>query len=163
MPSNHLILSHPVLLPSIQPSIRVFSNNSVLRIRWPKYWSLSFSIRPSSEYLGLISFRMDCLSQSDKLHNYLLYPLFSVEWSPTRPQSSALQPQSTDVPSTQAPRQLSRVVQKGTLFSLLLLSMSARRSQPQHHCSKAARTQERTQMPLGMVMLFWIQHQGHDL
>ena len=60
MPSNHLILCHPLLLlPSIFPSIRVFSNESVLRIRWPKYWSFSFSIGPSSEYSGLISFRID--------------------------------------------------------------------------------------------------------
>ena len=62
MPSNHLILCHPLLLPpSIFPSIRVFSNESVLCIRWPKYWSFSFSISPSNEYLGLISFRMDWL------------------------------------------------------------------------------------------------------
>ena len=61
-PSNHLILCHPLLLPpSIFPSIRVFSNESVLRIRCPKYWSFSFSISPSSEYSGLISFRMDWL------------------------------------------------------------------------------------------------------
>ena len=60
IPSNHLILCHFVLLlPSIFPSIRVFSNESVLRIRWPKYWSFSFSINPSNEYSGLISFRMD--------------------------------------------------------------------------------------------------------
>ena len=60
MPSNHLILCHPLLLlPSILPSIRVFSNESVLCIRWPKYWSFSLSIRPSNEYSGLISFRMD--------------------------------------------------------------------------------------------------------
>ena len=59
MPSNHLILCHPLLLPSIFPSIRVFSNESALSIRWPKYWSFSFSISPSSEYSGLISFRMD--------------------------------------------------------------------------------------------------------
>ena len=60
MPSNHLILYHPlILLPSIFPSIRVFSNESVLRIRWPEYWSFSFSISPSNEYSGLISFRMD--------------------------------------------------------------------------------------------------------
>ena len=59
MPSNHLILCCPLLPPSIFPSIRVFSNESVLRIRWPKDWSFSFSISPSSEYLGLISFRMD--------------------------------------------------------------------------------------------------------
>ena len=62
IPSNHLILCHPLLLlPSILPSIRVFSNESVLRMRWPKYWSFSFSISPSSEYSGLISFRMDWL------------------------------------------------------------------------------------------------------
>ena len=62
MPSNHLILCCPcILLPSIMPSIRVFSNESVLRIMWPKYWSFSFSISPSNEYSGLISFRMDCL------------------------------------------------------------------------------------------------------
>ena len=60
MPSNRLILCHPLLLlPSIFPSIRVFSNESVLHIRWPKYWSFSFSISPSSEYSGLISFRID--------------------------------------------------------------------------------------------------------
>ena len=63
MPSNHLILCHPLLLlPSIFPSIRVFSNESVLCIRWPKYWSFSFSISPSNEYSGLISFRMDWLA-----------------------------------------------------------------------------------------------------
>ena len=61
MPSNHLILCRPLLLPSIFPSIRVFSNESVLHIRWPKYWSFSFSISPSNEYSGLISFRMDWL------------------------------------------------------------------------------------------------------
>ena len=61
-PSNHLILCHPLLLlPSIFPSIRVFSNESVLHIRWPKYWSFSFSISPSNEYSGLIYFRMDWL------------------------------------------------------------------------------------------------------
>ena len=62
MPSNHLIIYRPLLLlPSIFPSIRVFSNESVLLIRWPKYWSFSFSISPSNEYSGLISFRMDWL------------------------------------------------------------------------------------------------------
>ena len=60
MPSNHLILCHPLLFPpSVSPSIRVFSNESALCIRWPKYWSFSFSISPSNEYSGLISFRMD--------------------------------------------------------------------------------------------------------
>ena len=62
MPSNHFILCCPLLhMPSIFPSIRVFSNESVLRIRWPKYWSFSFSINPSNKYSGLISFRMDWL------------------------------------------------------------------------------------------------------
>ena len=62
MPSNYLILCHPLLLPpSIFPSIRVFSDESALHIRWPKYWSFSFSIGPSNEYSGLISFRMDWL------------------------------------------------------------------------------------------------------
>ena len=61
-PSNHLIFCHPLLLPpSIFPSIRVFSNESVFHIRWPKYWSFSFNIRPSNEYWGLISFRIDWL------------------------------------------------------------------------------------------------------
>ena len=60
--SNHLILCHPLLLlPAVHPSIRVFSNESTLRMRWPKYWSFSFSISPSSEHPGLISFRMDWL------------------------------------------------------------------------------------------------------
>ena len=63
MPSNHLILCRPLLLlPSIFPSIRVFSNDSALRIRWPKYWSFSFSISPSNEHSWLISFRMDWLN-----------------------------------------------------------------------------------------------------
>ncbi|KAB0346012.1 hypothetical protein FD755_024339 [Muntiacus reevesi] len=61
MPSNHLILCRPLLLPSIFPSIRVFSNESVLFIRWPKYWSFCFSISPSNHYSGLVSFRMNWL------------------------------------------------------------------------------------------------------
>ena len=61
MPSNHLILCHPLLPPSIFPSIRVFSNESALCIRWPKYWSFSFNISPFNEHPGLISFRMDWL------------------------------------------------------------------------------------------------------
>ena len=66
MPSNHLILWHPLLLlPSIFPSIRVFSSESALCIRWPKYWSFSFSISPSNEHPGLISFRMDSLQSLD--------------------------------------------------------------------------------------------------
>ena len=67
MLSNHLILCHPLLLPAIIPSIRVFSNESALCIRWPKYWSFSFSISPSNEYSGLISFRME---------NIIWYPLY---------------------------------------------------------------------------------------
>ena len=77
MPSNHLILCHPLLLsPSIFPSIRFFSNESVLCIRWPKYWSFSFSISPSSEYSGLIAFRMywlDFLAVQGTLKSLLQY------------------------------------------------------------------------------------------
>ena len=77
MPSNHLILSHPVLLPpSIFPSIRGFSNESVFLIRWPKYWSFSFNISPSNEYSGLISFRMnwlDLLAVQGTLKSLLQY------------------------------------------------------------------------------------------
>ena len=73
MPSNPLILCHPLLLlPSIFPSIRVFSNESTVRIRWPKYWSFSFNISPSNEYSGLISFRMGWLY------------LFAVQGTPKR-------------------------------------------------------------------------------
>ena len=61
MPSNHLILCHPLLLPSVFPSIRVFSNESTLHMRWPKYWRFSFSVSPSNEYSGVISFSMDWL------------------------------------------------------------------------------------------------------
>ena len=91
MPSNHLILCCPLLLlPSIFPSIGVFSNASVLRIRWPKYWSFSFSISPSNEYSGLISFRMDWLisllskrpsrvfSNTSSKASILLYSAFSM-------------------------------------------------------------------------------------
>ena len=60
-PSSHLILCHPLLLPPMPPSIRVFSNELVLHIKWPKYWSFSFNISPSNEYSGLISFKMDWL------------------------------------------------------------------------------------------------------
>ena len=69
MPSNHLILCCPLLfLPSIFPSIMVFSNESVLHTRWPKYWSFSFNISPSNEYSGLISFRIDWLNLKNLLH-----------------------------------------------------------------------------------------------
>ena len=72
MPSNHLILCHPLLLlPSIFPSIRVFSNESALHIRWPKYWSFTFSISPSNEHSGLISFGMEWLD------------LLAVQWTLT--------------------------------------------------------------------------------
>ena len=60
MPYNHLVICHPLLLPSVFPSIRIFSSESALHIRWPKYWSFSFNIRSSNEYSGLISFRIDC-------------------------------------------------------------------------------------------------------
>ena len=77
MPSNHLILCRPLLfLPSIFPSIRVFSNESALHIRWAKYWSFSFSISPSNEYLGLISFRIDwfdLLAVQGTLKNFFLH------------------------------------------------------------------------------------------
>ena len=77
MPSNHLILYHPLLLlPSIFPSIMVFSNESGLCIRWPKYWSFSFNISPSNEYSGLISFRMgllDLLALQGTLKSFLQY------------------------------------------------------------------------------------------
>ena len=80
MPSNHLILCHPrLLLPSILPSIRVFSNESVLRIRWPKYWGFSFSISPSNEYSELVSFRidwLDLLAVQGTLKSLLQHPQF---------------------------------------------------------------------------------------
>ena len=71
MPSHHLIFCRSLLLPSIFPSIRVFSNESVLHIRWPKYWSFSFSISPSNEYSGLISFGMDLLAVQGTLKSLL--------------------------------------------------------------------------------------------
>ena len=77
MPSNHLILCHPLLLlPSIFPSIRVFSNESVLHIRWPKYWRFSFNIRPSNEYSGMISFRIDWLDLLTETLKSSLIPQF---------------------------------------------------------------------------------------
>ena len=85
MPSNHFILCHPLLLPlSIFPSIRIFSNESVLRIRWPKYWSFSFNISPSNEYSGLISFRMNS---------------FGSPCSPRDPQESSPRPQFKSINS----------------------------------------------------------------
>ena len=76
MTSNHLILCHHLLLPSIFPSIRVFSNEFAYCIRWPKYWSFSFSISPSNEYLGMISFSIDCfdlLAVQETLKSFLQY------------------------------------------------------------------------------------------
>ena len=77
MPSNHLILCRPLLLlPSISPSIRVFSNELALHIRWPKYWSFSFSIRPSNDYSGLVFFRidwLDLLAVQENLKSPILY------------------------------------------------------------------------------------------
>ena len=82
MPSNHLILCHPVLfLSSIFPSIRVFSNESVLCLRWPKYWSFSFTISPSNEYSGLISFRInlfDLLAAQGTLKSLLQHTVQSI-------------------------------------------------------------------------------------
>ena len=85
MPSNHLILCHLLLLPSIFPSIKVFSNESVLCIRWSKYWSFSFSISPSNEYSGLISFRIDwfvLLAVQGTLKSFLQHhsPKASILW-----------------------------------------------------------------------------------
>ena len=88
MPSNHLTLCRPLLLsPSIFPSIRIFSNESVLCIRWPKYWSFSFSISPSNEYSGLICFRMDryffCTSSLSLIHlNFKHSYILECKWKP---------------------------------------------------------------------------------
>ena len=85
MPSNNLIICHPILLlPSINPSIMVFSNEPALHIRWPKYWSFSFNISPSNEHSGLISFRMDRLDLPESP------PRDSQESSPTPPKASIL-------------------------------------------------------------------------
>ena len=85
MPPNHLILHHPLLLPpSIFLSIRVFSNESVLPIRWPKYWSFTFSISPSNEYSGLISFRidwLDLLAVQGTLKSLLQHQFFGAQFS----------------------------------------------------------------------------------
>ena len=89
MPSNHLILCRPLLLPSILPSIKVFSNELALCIRWPKYWSFSFSISPSNEYSGLISFRIDWFDflvvqgtlKSLLQHHSLKHQFFGIELS----------------------------------------------------------------------------------
>ena len=95
MPSNHLILCHPLsLLPSIFPSIRIFSTESHLCIRWPKYWSFSFNISPSSEYSGLISFRMvwlDLLVVQGTLKS-LLYPSGSSQCTRPKHPVSCIEP-----------------------------------------------------------------------
>ena len=89
MPSSHLILCHPLLLlPSIPPSIRVFSNESTLPLRWPKYWSFSFSIIPSIEHWGLISFRMDWLNLL-AVQGTLKHLLQHHSWKPSILQRSA--------------------------------------------------------------------------
>ena len=81
MPSNFLILCRPLLLsPSILPSIRVFSSESALRIRWPKYWSFNFSISPSNEYWGLISLRMDWLDLHAKINKYIHTYIWNSIW-----------------------------------------------------------------------------------
>ena len=88
MPSSHLILCRPLLLlPPIPPSIRVFSNESTLRVRWPKYWSFSFSISPSNEHPGLISFRMDwldLLAVQGTLKGLLSFHYFAISNNSTR-------------------------------------------------------------------------------
>ena len=76
MPSSHLILCHPLLLPPTPRSIGVFSNESTLCVWWPKYWSFSFSIRPSNEHPGLISFRMDIASDNNILGNLFILNFF---------------------------------------------------------------------------------------
>ena len=126
MPSSHLILCHPLLLlPPIPPSIRVFSNESTLRIRWPKYWSFSFSIIPSKEIPGLISFRMDWL-------DLLAVQGDSQESSPT-PQfksinSSALSllhsPTLTSIHDHRKNHSLDRRTFVGKVMSLLLNMLS---------------------------------------
>ena len=88
MPSNHLILCRPLLLPSIFPSIRVFFNESALRIRWPKYWSSSFNSCPSNEYWGLISFRMDWLDPLGSFYNTGIGRLSNQGFSSPLPQWS---------------------------------------------------------------------------
>ena len=86
MPSNHLILCHPLLLlPSIFPSIRVFSKESILHIRWPKYWSFSFSISPGNEYSGLISFRIDVVFILLLEQNHMKRHAFLLRKAPLRP------------------------------------------------------------------------------
>ena len=96
MPSNHLILCRPLLLPpSVLPSIRVFSNESVLRIRWPKYWRFSVNVSPSSEHPGLISFRMDwldLLAVQGSLKSLLQHHIskLSILWDSSFPYSPTL-------------------------------------------------------------------------
>ena len=93
IPSNHLILCHPLLLlPSIFLIIMVFSNESVLHIRWPKYWSFSFSIRPSNEYSGLISFRMDWFDLLSVQGTVPRSPILQADSLPAEPQEKPNNP-----------------------------------------------------------------------
>ena len=117
MPSNHLILCRPLLSPPIPPSIRVFSNESTLRMKWPKYWSFSFSIIPSKEHPGLISFRMDWLGtcsprdsqessptpQFKSINSLALSFLYSPTLKAMAPQSSTL---AWKIPWTEEPGRL---------------------------------------------------------
>ena len=127
MPSNQLILCHPLLLtPSIFPRIRVFSNKSVLRIRWPKYWSFSFSISPSNEHPGLISFRMDwlnLLAVQGTLKSLLQHhsSKASIPWHSAFFTVQLSHPYIT----TGKTIALTRPFHKNLLLSLLLLSLSS--------------------------------------
>ena len=126
MLSNHLILCHPLLLlPSIFPSIRVFSNELALRIKWPKYWSFSFSISPSNEYLGLIFFRLDwfdLLSVQETLKSLLQHHRWKTSnlW-----RSAFLMVQlSHSYMTTGKTRALTRWISVGKVVSLLLNTLS---------------------------------------
>ena len=128
-PSNHLILCHPLLfLPSIFPSIRVFSNESALHIRWPKYWSCSFNVSPSSEYSGLISFRMDWL---DVLVVQVTLQHHSSKASVTRHSTFFIVPLSHPYMTTGKTIALTRWTLVGKVRSLLfnMLSRLVRRRQ----------------------------------
>ena len=124
MPSNHLILCHPLLLPSIFPSIRVISNESVLRIRWPKYWSFSFSISPSNEYSGLISFRMDWFDDLLVVQGTLKTLLQHYSSKPLTLWRSALWSNSHPFMTTGKIIALNRRTSAGKVMSLLLNMLS---------------------------------------
>ena len=117
MPSSHLILCHPLLLlPSIPPSIRVFSNESALCMRWPKYWSFSFSISPSNEHPGLISFRMDWLDL--KFNIFLIKFIILVEDSNCTPAVTISETGTTTHIASQA-RNLSTILHSPLFLPLL--------------------------------------------